>query len=92
MSSLEELKRIIIVSIEENKDPLIKAAFYSDKDVREIVDRLLERWERAGFRGAPLDYATYEELKILASKAEFYRDAPRELYLRRLISENLESP
>ncbi|MEL9929504.1 MAG: hypothetical protein QXJ51_05100 [Sulfolobales archaeon] len=92
MSSIEDLKKIIINSIEENKDPLVKAAYYSDKDVSSIVSRLIDRWEKSGYRGVPLDYATYEELRILASKAEFYRDAPREAYLRRLISENLENP
>jgi len=88
--SLDELRRKIIAYIEENKDPLIKAAFYSDEKVSAIMNRLIEEWERSGRRGAPIDYATYEELKILAEKAEYYRDAPRDLYLRRMLRESIE--
>ncbi|MGC9009515.1 MAG: hypothetical protein ACP5I7_02740 [Sulfolobales archaeon] len=88
--SYEELKRKIITYIDENKDPLIKAAFYSDEKVSAIMSRLLSEWEKAGYRGSPIDYATYEELKILAEKAEYYRDAPRELYLRKILRESIE--
>ncbi|MGC9148142.1 MAG: hypothetical protein ACP5GI_01670 [Sulfolobales archaeon] len=88
--SSEELKRKIITYIEENKDPLIKAAFYSDEKVSTIMSRLLSEWERSGYKGSPIDYATYEELKTLAEKAEYYRDAPRELYLRKILRESIE--
>ncbi|MCC6030976.1 MAG: hypothetical protein LM586_04960 [Desulfurococcales archaeon] len=87
MSSAEIFRRKIITYIEENKDPLIKAAFYSDEEVMNIMRSLTERWERSGFQGVPLDYATYEELKILAEKAEYYKDAPRETFLRKIFRE-----
>lgn len=86
----EELKRKIISIIEENKDPIVKAAFYSDEKVSEIMRRLLSEWEKSGYKGSPIDYATIDELRVLADKAEFYRDAPRELYLRKLLRESIE--
>lgn len=70
--SVEEYKRTIIEMIDENKSSWVKAAFYGDPDVAPLLDKIYERWEKAEREGEVLDYATYEELKILASKARHY--------------------
>ena len=74
----EERKKLILEIerwIEKNPNPYAKAAFYGDDEVVEIVERLYRRWCDNGFKGTPLDYATIEELRILASKAYEYRNA-----------------
>ncbi len=48
-------------------------AFYSDREVVAIMDGVYARWEESGRIGEPLDYATDEELEILARKAEAVR-------------------
>ncbi|WP_460125269.1 hypothetical protein [Stetteria hydrogenophila] len=68
----EELKRRIISLIDESHFQWRKAAFYSDPDVSEVVASLYERWERAGRRNMPIDYASEDELRMLAKKAEKY--------------------
>ncbi len=70
MSRRENLKRKIIEKIDENYDPWVKAAFYSDREVSILLDELYRRWEEAGMEGKPLDYASDEELEFLALKAE----------------------
>ncbi len=70
--SAEEYRRVIMELIEEHNDPWVKAAFYGDPKVAKIVEELYKRWEKAGFKGVALDYATLEELKLLASKAQRY--------------------
>ena len=67
--SLEEFKRTIIEMIDENRSSWVKAAFYGDPDVAPLLDKIYERWEKARREGEVLDYATYEELRVLASKA-----------------------
>ncbi|MEM2203903.1 MAG: hypothetical protein QXI22_06065 [Sulfolobales archaeon] len=85
MPRREDLIRIIVENIEENRNSWVKALFYSDKDVERIMDRLVNEWNRDGMRGEPLDYATLEELEILAEKAEHYRDAPQDAFLRNML-------
>lgn len=68
----EELKAKIISLIDENTFQWRKAAFYSDPTVSEIMVRLYERWEKSGREGRPIDYASLEELEVLAEKAEKY--------------------
>lgn len=70
--SAEELKAKIISLIEDNMFNWRKAAFYSDPRVSEIMSKLYERWNSSGQRGRPIDYASIEELKILAKAAERY--------------------
>jgi len=48
-------------------------AFYSDREVVTIMDEVYSRWEESGRIGEPLDYATDEELEVLAKKAEAVR-------------------
>ncbi len=61
--------------VEKNPNPYAKAAFYGDDVVVSIVEELYKRWQDNGFKGTPLDYATLEELRVLASKAYEYRNA-----------------
>jgi len=79
---------VIISNIEENKNSWVKALFYSDQDVSRIMERLISEWSRNNMRGEPLEYATLEELKVLAEKAERYRDAPQEAFLRTMLKKS----
>ncbi len=85
MARREDLIRIIVENIEENRNSWVKALFYADKDVERIMNRLVSEWSRSDMRGEPLDYATLEELEILAEKAKQYRDAPQEVFLRSML-------
>ncbi len=88
-NDLEKLKKIVEVFVEKNMDPWRKALFYSDSDVKKILKRVYEKWENSSYRGKPLDYATPEELRILARKAlaaglgdvsEFQREVSKGLF------------
>ncbi|MEZ0393527.1 MAG: hypothetical protein ABWK00_00545 [Desulfurococcaceae archaeon] len=70
MSAEQELKRKVLGLIDSSQDRGIKYAFYSNERVKEIMQRLYERWEGAGMKGMPIDYATDEELEALVSVAE----------------------
>lgn len=59
--------------MELSADPWRKMAFYSDREVVAIMDEVYARWEESGRIGEPLDYATDEELEVLAKKAEAVR-------------------
>lgn len=72
MSEREKLIKELIALIEENDVAWRKAAFYSDPKVEPIYDRLIKAWIDAGEKGAPLDYATEDELRILVSVAKKY--------------------
>ncbi len=74
-STREKLVEEIERWIEGNPNPYAKAAFYGDDEVSRIVEDLYRRWEKSGCKGAPLDYATMEELRVLAAKAYEYRNA-----------------
>jgi len=77
-SEERERKRLILEIerwIEYSPNIYAKAAFYGDDVVVEIVERLYRRWQENGGRGMPLDYATLEELRVLAAKAQQYRNA-----------------
>ncbi len=71
----ERLIREIEIYVEYNPNVYAKAAFYSDPEVRRILEEVYRRWEEAGRVGIPLDYATIDELQLLASKAARYKDA-----------------
>ena len=78
----ERLRREIEINIEENVNNWVKVAFYSDPDVASITDKLYRRWEESGREGSPLDYATLDELRVLAAKSRVYRDVNPSLVLR----------
>lgn len=86
VSEDRERKRLILEIerwIEYSPNIYAKAAFYGDDEVVEIVERLYKRWQDNGCRGVPLDYATIEELRILAAKAQQYRNATLAQALKR---------
>jgi hypothetical protein len=76
VTQTDELKREIISLIDDNIDVNVKAAFYSDPDVSEILNNLYQRWENNNNKNEPLDYATIDELKLLVIKARFYYNNP----------------
>ncbi len=71
----EKLIREIEIYVECNPNVYAKAAFYGDPEVKRILEEVYRRWEEAGQIGEPLDYATIDELQLLASKAARYKDA-----------------
>ncbi len=73
MGKEEKLKDKIIKLIDESRDDWKKAAFYGDEAVQEILDKLYSRWEENNRRDRPIDYATLEELEVLAKLAEKYQ-------------------
>lgn len=73
--SRERLIREIEMYVDCNPNIYAKIAFYSDPEVQRILENIYKRWEGAGQRGMPLDFATIDELKVLASKALKYKDA-----------------
>ncbi len=79
MANMEDLKRKVIELIDESHNQWAKMAFYGDPEVSSILENVYTRWERSGSNGYPIDYATKEELEILVSKAERYRNAGPEV-------------
>ncbi len=79
MASINDLKRKVIELIDESHNQWAKMAFYGDPEVSTILENVYARWEQSGNTGYPIDYATREELEILASKAERYRNAGPEV-------------
>ena len=69
-SEREKLIRIIEEAVENSRDNWKKVAFYSDPDVASILERLYEAWEANERRGKPIDYATLDDLRVLATKAK----------------------
>lgn len=69
---LEEVKKKILELIDDAEDQWLKAAFYGDAKVSEILNRLFEKWEEGSRSGIPLDYASKEELETLYSAARKY--------------------
>ncbi len=82
---IEELKKEIIILIDENRDQWRKAAFYSDDAVQGILNRLYDVWEKNNRQGIPLDYATIEELETLASLARRYSRLDSRLAMRAIV-------
>jgi hypothetical protein len=66
-SDRERLRRLL-----EVKDDWILAALYSDPEISRINEELVVRWERAGMKGDPLDYATEDEIRKLLLAARRY--------------------
>ena len=88
----EERHRYIIeieMFVEMNPNIYAKAAFYSDPEVRSILETLYNRWEQHNRKDDPLAYATIEELKILARKAYQYKDANASILMQGSIFEEM---
>lgn len=85
--SRERLKEKIITLIDDSMNNWAKMAFYSDSNVARILDEVYKRWESNSRRGLPIDYASYEELQILASAAEKYKNAGPEVLSRIMFSD-----
>ncbi|RLG81598.1 MAG: hypothetical protein DRO40_09430 [Thermoprotei archaeon] len=81
----EELKREIVILIDENRDQWKKAAFYSDDTVQNILNMLYDKWEKNRRQGVPLDYATIEELETLVALARRYSRLDSRLAMRALV-------
>jgi len=75
-SRRERIVRELYELIEENAVAWRKAAFYSDPEVERIYSRLVAEWEARGAEGAPLDYASDEELEVLLAAARRYAFMP----------------
>ncbi len=78
-------KEKILSLIEGERSGWKKAAFYKDPVVSAIMERLYERWEKAGRQGIPLDYATEEEEDILYRLAEKYHRIPESKAMRMVL-------
>ena len=81
--SLEDL-RSRLEALLSSLDEVRRAAFYADEKVAEILERLYVRWEEAGRRGEPIDYATSEELRQLLERLEDIASKPVWQLARRL--------
>ncbi|WP_440059546.1 hypothetical protein ACSU1N_07110 [Thermogladius sp. 4427co] len=77
---VSRLKNEITRLIDESRDVEVKMAFYSDTRVQSILERLNAEWERNGYKGIPLDYATLDELKQLYELAKYYSTHPVRVY------------
>lgn len=76
----ERIKRELITLIDENREPIYKAVFYSKPEVQSIMNRIMEVWERSGRQGIPIDYATIDELEqLLRIAKEIVKKKPGEL-------------
>ncbi len=79
MGEKEKLKNKILTLIDESTNNWAKMAFYSDPKVATILERVYGEWEQNNRRGLPIDYATLEELQVLAKAAERYKNAGPEV-------------
>jgi len=68
--NLEEIKEELVKLIDDCEEPVYKVVFYSLDEVKEIMDKIVERWERQGRQGRPIDYATPDEIKKLLKIAK----------------------
>ncbi len=74
MNSLrdEDMRERLLRMMDTVRSNWVLSAFYSDNEVDIIVNALYNRWEEAGRKGMPLDYASTSELMILNKKASHY--------------------
>ncbi|MEM4717786.1 MAG: hypothetical protein QXE81_03385 [Desulfurococcaceae archaeon] len=80
--STAEIKNEIIRLIDKNQQVIYKVAFYSDPEVNQLLDKLIERWERNNRVNEPIDYATEDEVELLYDKAlKISRKTPEELLI-----------
>lgn len=83
----ERLKEKVIMLIDDSTNNWAKMAFYSDSNVARILDDVYKRWESNGRKGLPIDYASYEELQILAFAAEKYKNTGPEVLSQIMFSD-----
>ncbi|MEM1619307.1 MAG: hypothetical protein QXU52_00930 [Fervidicoccaceae archaeon] len=88
----EELRRELVELIEESRDSWIKAAFFSDPTVANLLEELHERWAGSGGVGAPLDYAEQNELEELVTRARRYSSMSSSEAARLVIERMTGSP
>jgi hypothetical protein len=53
------------------------------------MDRLINEWEKNNQSGSPIDYATEEELEVLAEKLEEYKDYTQETFVRTMMKKSM---
>jgi hypothetical protein len=76
----DKAREELINLIDESREPIYKEIFYSRPEVRSIMDRIIEVWERNGRQGRPIDYANIDELKqLLRIAKEIVKKNPEEL-------------
>ena len=68
---IQELLRLV-----DSMHEMVRAAFYSDPSVEELLGELYRRWEENGREGMPVAHATLEELRLLLGLAEEYSGMP----------------
>lgn len=68
----DEIREKILQFIDDDTRNWVKAAYYSDPRVVPILDLVYKRWEEAGRKGRPIDYATRDELDTLWNTAKKY--------------------
>ncbi len=90
--SEESIKEEIVRLIDENPNQWIKAAFYSDEKVKQIMASLYERWEKSDSRMLPIDYATLDELKQLYTLARRYSRLDTGTAMRIALGSGLPTP
>ena len=77
----DEYIRYIEVHIERGNE-WVRAAFYSDPYVEQLLEELYRRWRANNERGEPIDYATDDELEQLYRLARKYASlTPYEAYV-----------
>lgn len=62
---VNKLREEIVNLIDNSAETTYKIVFYAQKEVQEIMSRVLKRWEENSFHGRPIDYASPEEVKTL---------------------------
>ena len=68
----KELKEKLTVFLDQDPRKWVRSAFYSDPEVQKVMDILYGKWEEAGRKGMPVDYASHDELVFLWNKASKY--------------------
>ncbi|MEM1879888.1 MAG: hypothetical protein QXE28_02975 [Desulfurococcaceae archaeon] len=62
---IEKLRNEVVRLIDESNEAIYKVVFYSLDEVQEIMNKVMDKWERSGKQGRPIDYASPEEVKVL---------------------------
>jgi hypothetical protein len=72
MMNDEKLREKLTIFLDQDPRKWVKSAFYSDPVVEQVMEDLYDRWEDAGRKGMPVDYASHDELIMLWNKASKY--------------------
>lgn len=77
----EKIKQELLSLIDESSEVIYKIAFYSQPEVQDIMNRLMNAWESSGRRGRPIDHASISELKLMLKIArKITKKKPEELW------------